>query len=173
MIDCPVGFLDSLIARAALERLQQPDAIEALFPASEIGNDPEFLESQVAEINSKIKQFMARRAAAINELESLADHPGLSARTVARSIESFDDKITKLKRAAAEMMEQMALGRQRILLERHKGMLEDGWENRLTFWDRRTVIDALMTVVIERTSWGKAAIEHFSKDDVLVEWKRD
>jgi hypothetical protein len=104
-------------------------------------------------------------------LETLADHPGLSARIVARSISSFSDRIIELEHALAKRMEQIALERQRMLLERHEGMLEVGWENSLTFRDRRTVIDILMNVVIGRTSWGDPPFELLSKDDVVVEWK--
>jgi transcriptional regulator with XRE-family HTH domain len=171
VIDCPVDFLDSLISRAVLDCLQEPDAIEALFPDREIGSDVESLDSQVAEIKNKVDELIERRAAAVHELETLADHPGLSARIVARSISSFSDRIIELEHALAKRMEQIALERQRMLLERHEGMLEVGWENSLTFWDRRTVIDILMNVVIGRTLWGDPPFELLSKDDVVVEWK--
>lgn len=113
----------------------------------QILNDPEFIAGLYADqgdpgVAGDLAALKRRRAEAKEQLENLADYPEIDATTAAKSLASFDRKITKLRQRGA------ATARQR-LLARMAGISRVGWDGE-PLDVRRATVAALFRVRVLR-----------------------
>lgn len=111
-------------------------------------NDPAFLDRLHQEMDApgtvaEIASLEQRRAEAKQQLENLADFPGLDAAMVARSLGSFDRKIEELRA-------QMAATERQRTLSRLAGVTREQWAAE-PLDVRRATVRWLVTVRVHRT----------------------
>lgn len=129
-----VDHLDAYVTGRVLRRLGEPAFLEELHSATSEGRDG---------LAAEIAALERRRDATRDQLANLADHPNLSPDLIARSLESFERKISELRN------HQATTSRQR-LLSGMAGIDRETWE-RLPIDIRSSVVDALFHVVVMPT----------------------
>ncbi|MGH3095118.1 MAG: recombinase family protein [Streptosporangiales bacterium] len=138
--DCPhpvsrnVEHLDEYVTGRVLRRLNEPDFVASLHA-----------DSTTPGIGAEITTLERRKTEAKQTLENLADHPEVSAELVAKSLASFDEKITQLRNRLE------ATSRQR-LLARMAGVTREQWETEPVDVQAETV-RALFHVVVLPATW--------------------
>lgn len=129
-------------------------------------NDPDFIAGLYADgggtgVAAEISALERRKAETKEQLENLADYPEIDAAMVAKSLASFDRRITELRAQRA------ATARQR-LLARMAGMTREQWEAEPLDVQRATVA-ALFKVTVLRARRKGSGFDPESVDLVPVE----
>ncbi len=152
VIDTRADYVDSFVAELII-RWVQHCCMEALFP-QEPG-----IDAQISELESEIGKLRQHRAKAQHELENLADHAGLSPKTIARSLASFNEKIKILE-------DNLKDARRRLLLEMYHEYIWAGWDaDRLA--EKRQLIGAVMNVTI-----NPAPVQHADESSEVESFVR-
>jgi site-specific DNA recombinase len=124
--------LDRYVEGAVLARLQDPGLLEEVLQP-----DPG--------LGAEIAALETRKAAALQTLRTLVDHPDVSPEVIAESLAGFDQRIAELR------ARQAATARQR-LLARMAGITREAWE--ATPLDVRALtVRALYRVVVLSATW--------------------
>lgn len=129
-----VEHLDAYVIGRVLKRLNEPGFLDAM--------QGERLDPGVG---ADIAALERRKAEARAQLANLADHPDVSADLVARSLSSFDRKITELR-------EQQELTARDRLLARMAGMTQERWDAE-PIDVRAETVRALFRVVVLPATW--------------------
>lgn len=137
---CPTKGCPTRVGRNVehLDRYVEARAVRRL-------NDPRFIASVHAETarpggSAEIAALERRKAVTRDQLENVADHPDLDPGILAKSLASFDRKISELRAARA------ATARQQLLI-RMAGITREEWESSSVEL-RSTTVAALFRVTI-------------------------
>lgn len=139
VMECNARYVNEQLAEMCIGILEKENQFYAGFAKAK-GRSLPLIESRLAERTSELEDLRVRRAAVVQDIKSLADHPGMNIKTLAGALESFDARIIEYTMEIARLTAELHV-------IRRDGDLRQQWVT-LPAARLREMIAALGTVII-------------------------